>query len=147
MLNIHYLLGELRRFFMKKNKKKILLVLSGFLSVSMLGFIVGDLFFNLGIGIGPNIPPVQLKVIPTISVSQEISYQGENGKNALLLLRKKASVEQDTSGLVVSINGRKSNAEKREYWAFYVNGKLASVGPAQYNTTNQDSIEWKIETY
>ena len=73
------------------------------------------------------------------------SYKGESGFDALTLLKKHASVEQDKSGLVVSINGNKPTGHN--YWAFYVNGTYAQVGPAQYQTKNGDKIEWKIEKY
>lgn len=87
------------------------------------------------------------QVVHTTTEVDSISYQGKNGKDALTLLKEQAKVEQDTSGLVVSINGRKSDSSKREYWAFYVNGKLAEVGPADYKTKDEDTIEWKMEKY
>jgi hypothetical protein len=87
---------------------------------------------------------VNKKVLP-----EKISYSGVNGKDALWVLSEKenATVFKDASGLVVSINGREASSSKHEYWAFYVNGKLAPVGPAEYTTNNADLIEWKIETY
>ncbi len=84
---------------------------------------------------------------PTVVQEQIISYAGRDGVDALTLLKEKAPVQQDQSGLVVSINNRKADSGKREYWAFYVNGKLASVGPAAYKTKDGDRIEWKIEKY
>lgn len=76
------------------------------------------------------------------------SYQGEEGKDALYLLKLSAeSVEQNGTGLVIAINNRKADDSKKEYWAFYVNGKMAEVGPADYKTKNGDRIEWKIEKY
>lgn len=76
------------------------------------------------------------------------SYQGVEGKTALALLKKKAkNVELSNSGLVVSINGRKAEDSKKEFWAFYVNGEMAQVGPAEYITEDKDLIEWKIEHY
>lgn len=74
-----------------------------------------------------------------------ITYKGENGVDALTLLKKQATVRQDNSGLVVSINGVKPGGH--EYWAFYINNKLAPVGPAEYKTKNGDLITWKIEKY
>ena len=73
------------------------------------------------------------------------TYKGQEGKDALTLLKAQTKVEQDHSGLVVSINGNKPTGHA--YWAFYVNGKLASVGPAQYLTKNADVFLWKIEKY
>lgn len=83
----------------------------------------------------------------TEKIKEPFSYKGEEGKDALILLKEKAVVEQDKSGLVVSINGREAMVSKREYWAFYVNGQLAPVGPADYKTKDGDVIEWKIEKY
>lgn len=82
-----------------------------------------------------------------ITANDELSYTGEEGVDALTLLKQQVTVEQDQSGLVVSINGRKADSPKQEYWAFYVNGKLAPVGPAEYKTKEGDKVEWKIETY
>lgn len=77
----------------------------------------------------------------------QLSYQGQTGKDALTLLKQTAIIEQDPSGLVVSINGRKADNSKHEFWAFLVNGKEATVGPADYQTKDGDQIEWKIATY
>jgi hypothetical protein len=74
-----------------------------------------------------------------------VTYKGENGQNALKILKQDTSVEQNHSGLVVAINEYKPTGHN--YWAFYINGKLASVGPASYITKNSDTIQWKIEKY
>lgn len=89
------------------------------------------------------------KTYETVSLPsyETVSYQGVEGKDALMLLKQKALIEQDGSGLVVGINGRKAESSKREYWAFYVNGELAPVGPADYKTKEGDKVEWKIEKY
>ncbi|SRR5258708_2635351 len=77
--------------------------------------------------------------------SNTFSYNGQNGKDALTLLKQQASIQQDHSGLVVGINRVKPTGH--EYWAFYINGNLASVGPAKYQTKKSDKILWKIEKY
>jgi hypothetical protein len=84
-------------------------------------------------------------VTPAAKQIAGLSYRGENGKDALTLLKRRASVEQDHSGLVVSIDGNKPTGHN--YWAFYINGKYASVGPAEYITKNSDTLSWKIEKY
>lgn len=84
---------------------------------------------------------------PQVEPSDKVSYPGEEGVDSLTLLHKSAIVEQDNSGLVVSINGRRADATAREYWAFYVNGELAPVGPADYKTKAGDKIEWKVEKF
>lgn len=74
-------------------------------------------------------------------------YKGKSGENALKLLKAYTNVKQDTSGLVISVNDRVADSKKWEYWAFYVNGKMSQVGPADYKTKDEDLIEWKIEKY
>lgn len=91
--------------------------------------------------------PLTPKPSVTASPLHMFTYNGKTGKDALSLLKEKTTVAQDTSGLVISINNRKADASKKEYWSFYVNGKMSSVGPAEYQTKNTDTIEWKIETY
>jgi len=87
-----------------------------------------------------NKPPVAIQ-------NNSFSYKGEDGKDALAILKEKTTVEQSSSGLVISINGRKAEEDKREFWAFLVNGKMAEVGPADYQTKKEDLIEWKIQNY
>ncbi len=89
----------------------------------------------------------ETKVASTTQAPTTFSYPGVTGKDALTLLKEKAAVEQDTSGLVTSINMRKADSAGHEYWAFYVNGKMAAVGPASYVTKSTEKIQWKIEKY
>lgn len=91
--------------------------------------------------------PNQTATDTLVNTEEYLSYRGQNGEDALTLLKKQASIEKNTSSLVVGINGRKADDTKREYWAFYVNGKMAQVGPAEYQTKTGDKIEWKIEKY
>jgi hypothetical protein len=84
---------------------------------------------------------------PTTKMVNTFSYQGQTGKDALTLLKTQTSIGQDKSGLVTAIGSRKADNKKREFWAFYVNGKMAQVGPTQYQTKDGDTIEWKIEKY
>jgi hypothetical protein len=79
--------------------------------------------------------------------NEKVTYEGKDGIDALTLLKNIASVEQDSSGLVTGINGRNAENKKKEYWGFYINGKMSEVGPAEYQTKNEDKLEWKIETY
>jgi hypothetical protein len=120
--------------------KKILAII-GILVLIFIGIQV----FHPIVNVGQN--PTELR--PTTAVKQAqitiFSYKGQNGKDALTLLKEKTTVEQNKSGLVVSIAGNKPTGHN--YWAFYVNGKYAQVGPAQYMTKNSDSIFWKVEKY
>jgi hypothetical protein len=97
----------------------------------------------------PTIAPVVIPINPPQQQTQVsvITYQGESGKDALTLLKEKATIEQDKSSMVTVINGRKADTGRHEYWAFYINGKSASVGPADYQTQAADTIQWKIDKY
>ncbi len=76
-----------------------------------------------------------------------VSYDGVEGKNALELLKTKATVVTKDSAYgeyVDSINGVAGGTDGK-YWAFYVNGQMAQVGAADYKTKAGDKIEWKFE--
>jgi len=75
-------------------------------------------------------------------------YKGKNEKTAYQLLEDEHTwIEVNKSGLLTAINFRKADEKKKEFWAFYVNGKMAQVGPWDYKTKDGDVIEWKIEKY
>ncbi len=107
-------------------------------------FILAASFYLVGSRLSEQAPESsrEIQLAPEI-----VSYSGVDGKNALELLKAQAEIEQDASGLVVSINGVKAEASQREFWAFYVNDKSAQVGPLEYQTKNSDHIEWRLETY
>ena len=77
----------------------------------------------------------------------QVSYEGVQGQTALTLLKAKYNVKTKTyKGLgeqVISIDGVKP--DKKHFWAFNVNGKLASVGAGAYKTKRGDTITWKLE--
>lgn len=77
------------------------------------------------------------------------SYQGEEGKNAMELLRAKftgiTTTKSGNAEFVKGINGLEAGA--KQYWSFYVNGKAASVGASDYQTKSTDTIEWKLISY
>ncbi len=92
----------------------------------------------------------------TITVQQKInngSYatiQIVEGKTALELLQKTAQVKmtgQGVNAFVTEINNVKADSSKKQYWAFYVNGKLSDVGAGSYKLKVGDKIEWRIESY
>jgi hypothetical protein len=45
---------------------------------------------------------------------------------------------------VTSINGVEADGTK-QFWAFYVNDKLAQEGAGTYKTKDSDKIEWRVE--
>lgn len=84
---------------------------------------------------------------PTVSATKVITYAGKEGVDALTLLRSHYPVKQDSSGLVISIDNRDADFQKNVYWTFYINGEMASVGLAEYQTKSTDSIEWRLESF
>lgn len=79
-----------------------------------------------------------------------IKYVLLPGKTALDLTKKGAAVMTKGDGInayITEINGQTALDSKKEYWAFYVNGKMAEVGAGSYKLKNNDRIEWKLENY
>ena len=87
-------------------------------------------------------PPVS-----STKVEKTFSYDGEDGKSAYEILTNKTTIKLDKSGLITSINNISANNDKKEFWAFYVNDKMAMVGPKELMTKNSDKIVWKLENY
>ena len=74
-----------------------------------------------------------------------ISYPGQDGKNALELLQSSHQVDVSSAGFVNTIDGQAPVG--KQYWAFYINDKLADVGAKAYITKTTDQIGWKLEAY
>jgi hypothetical protein len=127
-----------------KNKQKF------FLPVFVVIVILGVFLIKPQKQIAPpisNDTPV-ITVSPTVNPSaDQVEYPGVDGVDALTLLKQKTEVEQDASGMVISISGRRADNNQHEFWSFYINGQSAQVGPASYITKNNDVIIWKIEKY
>ena len=95
--------------------------------------------------------PIVTKQIIVIDGKNNQSFvQIKKGSTALRLLNsthKVVTKGQNENAFITTIDGRIANQQKREFWAFYVNGKQAQVGAGSYIVKNNDTIEWKIETY
>lgn len=101
----------------------------------------------------------KILAIPTITIQQKISAESvlsdkqekvHKGSTALQALYSTHSIKSKGVGqntFITAIEGREADSAKREFWAFYVNGKQATVGAGTYIVKNNDTIEWKIETY
>lgn len=80
--------------------------------------------------------------------TSDVTYDGQDGRNALELLKVFHRVDtKDTSygPQIIGIDGL--TPDSSHYWAFYVNGSLAQVGADKYVTHNNDKIEWKVEGF
>lgn len=85
--------------------------------------------------------------IPQLVESSVVRYYGEDGRNALELLRVTNKVETQSFGdlgeFVNSINDVK--ADSQHFWAFYIDGVMGQVGADAYQTKSSEVIEWKLE--
>lgn len=82
--------------------------------------------------------------------NKPVVFDATENETALELLQKTTTVKTKGSGTnayVTQIGDREASDSKKEFWAFYVNGKLADVGAGTYKLRNDDTIMWKIETY
>ncbi|MCL2451963.1 DUF4430 domain-containing protein [Candidatus Saccharibacteria bacterium] len=77
-----------------------------------------------------------------------VSYEGKDGKTALALLKKKHAVEtKEFTGMgefVTAIDGVKAE-DGKNFWAFYVDGEMATEGASTYETKSGEKIEWRLE--
>jgi hypothetical protein len=88
----------------------------------------------------------------TSTGSSVLAYEGRDGSTVLELLRAATHgnievVGSGDSSFVVAINGRVASDARREFWALYVNGRLAAVGAGALVTSEGDEIEWRLERY
>lgn len=79
----------------------------------------------------------------------EFSYKGEDGKTALELLQKVATIKMSGAGesaFVTTISNVAANS-KNEYWQLFVNGKSSMIGAGSYTTKSTDALTWKLSTF
>lgn len=80
-------------------------------------------------------------------VEKTISYNGENSKTALEILKAthKTEVQESSIGTFVTSIDDTPN-EDNKYWMFYADGSLASTSADQYKTKDGEKIEWRYES-
>lgn len=78
-------------------------------------------------------------------------YKGRNNKTVLdLLIESDKSAKYTGHGeraFVTTVCSREADAEEREFWASYVDNKLAQKGAGALETNDSMLIEWKLEKY
>ncbi|MDH7475987.1 MAG: DUF4430 domain-containing protein [Microgenomates group bacterium] len=83
---------------------------------------------------------------PAIKIKSLLSGQ----PTALDLLKKTANIKiqgEKNTAFVLEINNVAPDQKKREYWAFFINNKLANIGAGGCLLKNGDRILWKIINY
>ena len=94
---------------------------------------------------------ISLKQIVTIDGVKKQSIQkvkmGTTALQLLITTHKVVSQGGKENTYVMEIDGKGASITNKEFWAFYINGKQAQVGAGSYFIKNNDTIEWKIESY
>jgi len=88
----------------------------------------------------------RLHRIKTTQAQKYVQYSGRNGKTVLDLLKEHDDVEYTRSDLgvfVVSIDNLQST--DKDFWIYYVDGKMGPIAADKYQTKNGEKIEWKYE--
>lgn len=101
---------------------------------------------NPGLPQPTSTPATEITTAP-LAIPSPITYQGEEGKTALDILKNQAAIETSGEGantFVLGINGYRPD-QSTAFWAFYVNGTQAPVGAGAYKTKATDTIEWRVE--
>lgn len=80
-------------------------------------------------------------------VEKTISYEGENGKSALDILKAthKTETQESSIGVFVTSIDNTPNQDNK-YWMFYTDDQLASMSADQYQTKDGEKIEWRYES-
>lgn len=91
--------------------------------------------------------PVVTEVVQGSDLAEQ-PYEFLEGQTALDLLKARHKVEAKDYGslgeMVIGIDGVSARID--QFWAFYVNGKLADVGAGSYKLKANDKIEWKLNS-
>lgn len=127
-------------------------------NILLVGFLI--IFFGTAfIQYKNSLPGRKTISVQTIGIKQIIVIDGKisqtalevkRGTTALQILSSTHTVVQKgdkENTFVTAIDGKMAIETNKEFWSFYVNGKQAQVGAGSYFAKNNDTIEWKIETY
>lgn len=127
-------------------------------NIFVFGFLI-VLFGTAIIQYKASLPKKTIEIKQYLSAVQTITIDGVKntkkerailGTTALQLLtssHKVVTKGENKNAFITEIDARAANQDAREFWAFYVNGTQATVGAGAYIIKNNDTIEWKIETY
>jgi hypothetical protein len=79
---------------------------------------------------------------------QTISYQGEDGKNALELLQRNHQVQTQDSSFGTFVTSIDNVAQtENSFWLYYVDGKAGDAAADKTVTQNGQTIEWRYESF
>jgi len=121
--------------------KKILL----FLGLILIAFLVYKYFLNPAPVIAPKVETFSMEL--SINDGQSVSYQAQNGQNALDILKKDHQIETkqyDFGQSIESVDGVKARVNNK-YWIYYINTVSATGAADKYLVKSGDKILWKYE--
>lgn len=127
-------------------KKILLVIILAALVFAGLSYISKDNGKITGEATSARTIPVEMKIQNGQTLKSNVSA----GLTALEYLETQAKVKTKGEGVnayVVAIDDLEVNADKNEFWSFYINGKMAEVGAGSYKLMPNDKIEWKIENF
>lgn len=116
--------------------------------LSIISLVVVFILLGLGIGLWAHDSRADQVRFVTNYQHQltQISYHGQTGENAFILLQEHARVgykHYSFGNFVRSIDGVVGDGPK--YWTLYVNNRQSAVGASDYQTKNTDTITWKLQ--
>lgn len=77
-----------------------------------------------------------------------ITYQGEDGKTVLELLKTNHSVTETPTSNGVFVQGIDGiGTSDNQAWIFYVDGSIGLTAADQATTANGQTIEWRYESF
>ncbi len=127
-------------------KKILLVIILAALVFAGLSYISKDNGKITGEATSARTIPVEMKIQNGQTLKSNVSA----GLTALEYLETQVKVKTKGEGVnayVVAIGDLEVNADKNEFWSFYINGKMAEVGAGSYKLMPNDKIEWKIENF
>jgi hypothetical protein len=133
-----------------KNTQKLLVFL-----LILLGVGAGFYLLNKSFNAAPTTKEVVQELSSILSVNDGTSTQRFDvskfvGKTALEATQSVTKTQMSGEGanaFITTINERKADPKKNEFWELLVNGESAQVGAGSYNIQNGDLIEWHINTF
>jgi len=130
---------------MKKSQKIIIIILAAVAAASIATTTI--IVINYQKDPEPTVEPEIVLDCPMTDGT--VAYAGEDDKTALEILSSICELETKTLPnrsdiVVISIAG--ITATSPDYWAMYINGTRALLGPNHLKTATTDTIQWQLES-
>lgn len=93
--------------------------------------------------------PAAIQTTPqNLPSASQITYDCVKDKTALELLENKFTTETKVDNIGTMVLGiNEVKPKEREFWAFLIDGKEATVGASAYKCLGTEKVEWKLESF